>query len=65
MLSKCGAGEDSQETLDRKEIQPVNPKGNQLCIFIGTTDAEAEVPLLWPSHTKSLIVGRDPDAGKD
>ena len=48
-----------------KEIQPGNPKGNQLCIFIGTTDAEAEAPLLWPSHTKSLIVGRDPDAGKD
>ena len=41
-----------------KEIQPGNPKGNQLCIFIGTTDAEAEAPLLWPSHTKSLIVGR-------
>ena len=27
--------------LDSKEIQPVNPKGNQLWIFIGRTDAEA------------------------
>ena len=48
-----------------KEIQPDNPKGNQLCVFIGRTDAEAEAPLLWPSHTNSLFVGRDRDAGKD
>ena len=53
MLSKCGAGEDSQETLDRKETQPVNPKGNQLCIFIGRTDAEAKPPVLWPPDAKS------------
>ena len=30
------------------EIQPVNPKGNQPCIFIGRTDAEAEALILWP-----------------
>ena len=37
-----------------KEIKPVNPKGNQLRIFIGRTDAnaEAEVPVLWPPDTK-------------
>ena len=74
MLSKCGAGEDSQETLDRKEIQPVNPKGNQLCIFIGRTDAEVEAPILWPPEVKNLEktlmlgktqdLGKDPDAGK-
>ena len=29
--------------LDSKEIKPVNPKGNQSWIFIGRTDAEAEV----------------------
>ena len=28
------------------------------------TDAEAEVPILWPPDAKSLLVGRDPDAGK-
>ena len=65
MLSKCGAGEDSQETLDRKEIQPVNPKGNQLCIFIGRTDAEAEALILWSSGAKSQLIGKDPDIGKD
>jgi len=35
--------------LDCKEIQPVNPKGNQSWIFIWRTDAEAETPILWPS----------------
>ena len=25
----CGVGEDSRESLDCKEIQPVHPKGNQ------------------------------------
>ena len=37
-----------EKTLERhlycKEIQPVNPKGNQSWIFIGRTDAEAEAP---------------------
>ena len=32
--------------LDSKEIQPVHPKGSQTWIFIGTTDAEAEAPIL-------------------
>ena len=31
-----------ESPLDCKEIKPVNPKGNQSCIFIGRTDAEAE-----------------------
>ena len=34
--------------LDWKEIQPVNPKGNQSWLFIGRTDVEAETPVLWP-----------------
>ena len=51
--------------LDWKEIQPVNPKGNQPWIFIGRTDAEAEAPILWPPHEKSWLIGKDPDAGKD
>ena len=51
--------------LDCKEIQPVNPKGNQSWIFIGRTDAEAETPILWPSDAKNWLTGRDPDAGKD
>ena len=51
--------------LDCKESQPVHPKGNQSWIFIESTDAEAEAPILWPPDTKSWLIGKDPDAGKD
>ena len=43
----------------------VSPKGNQPCIFIGRTDAEAEAPILWPPDAKSRLIGKVPDAGKD
>ena len=49
--------------LDLKEINPVNPKGNQPWIFTGRTDVEAESPILWPPDVKSF--GKDLDAGKD
>ena len=32
-----------ESSLDNKEIRAVNPKGNQPCIFIGRTDAEAPI----------------------
>ena len=51
--------------LDCKEIWSVSPKGNQLWIFIGRTDAEAEAPILWPPDVKNRLIGNDPDAGKD
>ena len=65
MISNCGVGEDSWESLDSKEIKPVNPKGNQPWILIGRTDAEAEAPILWPPDMKGWPFGKDPDAGKD
>ena len=34
-------------------------------VFIGRTDAEAETPILWPSHAKSWLIGKDSDAGRD
>ena len=52
-------------TLDNKEIQPVNPKGNQPWIFTGRTNAEAEAPILWPPDENCWLAGKDPDAGKD
>ena len=61
----CGFGEDSWEFLDFKEIKPVSPKGNQPWIFIGRTDAEVEVPILWPPEEKSQLIRKDPDAGED
>ena len=44
-----------ESPLDSKEIKPVNPKGNQLWIFIGRTDAEAEAPILWLPDAKSWL----------
>ena len=43
----------------------VNPKGNQSWIFIGRTDAEAEAPILWSPDSKSQLIRKDPDSGKD
>ena len=54
-----------ESPLDCKEIQPVNPKGNQSWIVIGRTDTEAETPVLWPPDVKNWLIGKDPDAGKD
>ena len=54
-----------ESPLDCKEIQPVHPKGDQSWVFIGRTDVEAEAPILWPPDTKSWLIGKDPDAGKD
>ena len=66
MLLNCGVGKDSFESpLDRKEIQPVYPKGDQSWVIIGRTDFEAKTPILWPLDAKSRLIGKDPDAGKD
>ena len=49
--------------LDSKEIKPVNPKGNQPWILIGTTNAEADAPVLRSPDEKSWLTGKDPVAG--
>ena len=54
-----------ESPLDCKEIQPVQPKGDQSWIFFVRTDAEPETLVLWPPDAKNLLVGIDPDAGKD
>ena len=46
MFLKCGVEETLESPLDSKEIKPVNPKENQLWMFIGSTDSEAEVLVL-------------------
>ena len=51
--------------LDCKEIQPVHPKGVQSWVFIGRSDVEVEIPILWPPDVKSWLIWKDPDAGKD
>ena len=44
--------------LDCKEIQPVNPKGNQSWMFIGRTEAEA--PILWSPDGKNWLIWKKP-----
>ena len=51
--------------LDCKEIKPVNPKENTPWIFFGSTDAEAEAPVLWSPDAESWLIGKDPDDGED
>ena len=54
-----------ESPLNRKEIQPVHPKGDQSWVFIGRTDVEAESPILWSPDAKSWLIGKDSDAGRD
>ena len=54
-----------ENPLDCKEIQPVHPKGNQSCVFIGRTDVEAETPIIWTPDSKNSLTGKRPDAGID
>ena len=65
MLLNCGVGEDSWESLDCKEIQPVHSEGDQPWVFFGRNDAKAETPVLWSPHAKSWLIGKDSDAGRD
>ena len=54
-----------ESPLDCKEIQPVHSEGDQPWVFFGKNDAKAETPVLWPSHAKSWLIGKDSDAGRD
>ena len=54
-----------ESPLDCKEIQPVHSEGDQPWDFFGRNEAKAETPVLWPPHTKSCLIGQDPDAGRD
>ena len=53
-----------ESLLDSKEIKPITPKGNQSWIFIGKTDAEAEIQYFGhlmgrtDSFEKTLILGK-------
>ena len=58
--------EKTPETpLDGKEIKPGNLKGNQLWLFTGRTDTEAEALVFWSSDMNIRLIGKVPDVGKD
>ena len=54
-----------ESLLDCKEIHPVHSEGDQPWDFFGGNDAKAETPVLWPPLTKSWLIGKDSDAGRD
>ena len=54
-----------ESPLDCKQIQPVHSKGDQFWVFFGRIDGKAEIPILWPPHAKSLLFGKDSDAGRN
>ena len=54
-----------ESPLDCKKIQPVNAKGNQSWIFIGSTESEPEASILWPTVVKNRLIRKDSVAGKE
>ena len=54
-----------ERPLDCKKSKPVNPKGNQSCIFIGRTDVDSEAPILWLPGIKNSLTRKGPDAEKN
>ena len=57
--------EKTWKSLGEQGDQTSQSKGNQPWIFIGRTDAEAEVPVFLPPDMKSQLIRKDPDVGKD
>ena len=54
-----------ESPLDCKEIQPVHSEGDQPWDFFGRNDAKAEIPVLWPTHVKSRLIGKYSNARRD
>ena len=49
-----------ESSLNCKEIQPVHPKGDQSWVFIGRTDAEAEIPITLATSWEELTHWKRP-----
>ena len=49
---------------DRKEIKPVNLKGDQPWLLIGRADAEVQIPVFSSSDVNSWLTEKVPNAGK-
>ena len=59
-----------ESPLDSTEVKLVNPKGNHSFIFIGRTNAEADIFFFFLTKkkkkvAKNWLIGKDPDTGKD
>ena len=56
MLSNCGAGEDSRESLGQQGDQISQSR---------RTGVEAEAPITWPPYMKSSLIRKDLGAGNN
>ena len=50
--------------MAKRSNQSILKEINNL-IFTGSTDPEAEAPIVWAPDVKSQLIGKDLDAGKD
>ena len=70
LINKCSKVEGYKINAQKSlaflyTIHPVHSKGDQPWDFFGRNAAGAETPVLWPPHTKSRLIGKDSDAGRD
>ena len=56
--------EKTPESPFDSKIKPVNLKGDQLWIFTGRINPEAEAPVFWSSDANGWLIGKVPDVGK-
>ena len=49
-----------ESPLGCKEVQALHSE-DQPWDFFGRNDAKAEIPILWPPHAKSWLIGKDSD----
>ena len=54
-----------ESPLGSKEIKPVNPKGNQLWIFVGRVTLKLKLQYVGQLMRRAGIIGKDPEAGMD
>ena len=64
MLLNCDVGEDSWESLGLQGDPTVHPKGDQSWIFIGRTDVEVEMSVLWWPGAKNWLMEKALVLGK-
>ena len=65
MLSNCGAGEDSWESLGLQGDQTSQSKRKSILNIHWKDYAKAEAQMLWPPDVKNWLIGKDSDARKD
>ena len=53
-----------ESLFESKEIKTINPNGNHPWIYIGRTEAEAQVTILWPPDAKRQLIEKTPILGK-